>query len=450
MKIDFHKHPNTQTHKHTNTQTLLKTHTVKEDLLHFLWRTRRFDQSNLATTDGESLEILLPGEPNAHAGPDFSNARLRIGETTWAGNVEMHFKSSDWKKHNHQQNPAYSSVILHVVFEDDQPVLREDGSPIPCLEMKKRVPQRLAANYRKLIHNEHWIPCQHFFYAVPGMTKNLWLDRLLVERIEQKTEAIRTVLTQNGNDWEETFYQFAARNFGLKINAEPFEALAKSLPQKILAKHKDNTTQVEALLFGQAGLLDTDFEEDYPNSLKKEYLFLQKKYALTPLNPALWKFLRLHPGNFPTIRLAQFARLVCRSAHLFSKILEVETQADIDQLFEVKLDGYWLTHYTFGKVSPKKNKSLGKDAVRLLTINTIVPFLFLYGEMRGEDMFKNKALRLLEALPPEQNSIIAAWEKLGMEAGSAYQTQALLQLKNVYCDRKRCLECAIGAAILKE
>ena len=422
---------------------------MKEDFLHFLWRTRRFDPTNLATTDGEFLEILHPGEHNSHAGADFSNARLRIGETTWAGNVEMHLKSSDWLKHNHQHDRAYGSVILHVVLDDDQPILREDGSRIPCLEMKKRVPQRLAANYQKLIHNENWIPCQHFFYAVPSMSKNLWLDRLLVERIEQKTGAVRDSLAQNRNDWEETFYQFIARNFGLKVNAEPFEVLARSLPQKILAKHKDNLHQVEAMLFGQAGLLDAGFEEDYPNGLKKDYLFLQKKYSLAPLNPVMWKFLRLHPGNFPTIRLAQFARLVCQSVHLFSKILEVENQAHIEQLFEAKLDGYWLTHYTFGNVSPKKNKSLGKDTVRLLTINTIVPFLFLYGEMRGEDVFKNKALRLLEALPPEQNAIIAAWANLGVEAKSAYQTQALLQLKNVYCDRKRCLECAIGAAILK-
>ncbi len=422
---------------------------MKEDFLHFLWRTRRFDPSNLTTTEGEPIEILHPGEHNTHAGADFSNARLRIGETIWAGNVEMHLKSSDWLRHKHQHDPAYGNVILHVVLEDDQPILREDGSRIPCLEMKKRVPPRLAGSYQKLLHNEHWIPCQHFFYAVPDMTKNLWLDRLLVERLEHKTEAMRYALAQNGNDWEETFYQFVARNFGLKVNAEPFEALAKSLPQKILAKHKDNLLQIEALLFGQAGLLEADVEEDYPNALKKEYHFLQKKYRLMPLDAMMWKFLRLHPANFPTIRLAQFARLVCRSAHLFSKILEVETQADVDRLFEAKLDDYWLTHYTFGNVSTKRNKSLGKDAVRLLTINTIAPFLFLYGDMRGEEEFKNKAVGLLEALPAEKNSIIAGWEKLGMESKTAYQTQALLQLKNVYCDGKRCLECAIGGAILK-
>ncbi len=422
---------------------------MKEDFLHFLWRTRRFDQTHLQTTGGEPLEILHPGEHNTHAGADFTNARLRIGNTTWAGNVEMHLKSSDWQRHGHQDDPAYRNVILHVVLEDDRPVQREDGSLVPCLEMKKLVPKHLAGTYQKLLHNEHWIPCQHFFYTVPDMTKNLWLDRLLVERLEQKTSAIAASLERNGNDWEETFYQFTARNFGLKVNAAPFEELAKSLPQKILARHKGSLLQIEALLFGQAGFMQADFEETYPQSLKKEYLFLANKYMLTPLEPVIWKFLRLHPGNFPTIRLAQFARLVDKSVHLFSKILEADTQADIEQLFDLKLDGYWLTHYTFGTPSAARKKSFGKEAVRLLTINTIVPFLFLYGKMRGEEGFKDKALRLLEALPPEKNTIIAGWQNLGMAAESAYRTQALLQLKSNYCDRKRCLSCGIGSAIIK-
>jgi hypothetical protein len=272
---------------------------------------------------------------------------------------------------------------------------------------------------------------------------------MLVERLEQKTTAIKAALERNGGDWEESFYQFVARNFGLKVNAEPFEALARSLPQRILARHKDDPLQLEALLFGQSGLLPERTDEDYPVSLKKEYDYLRKKYGLTPLDPAQWRFLRLHPGNFPTLRLAEFAKLVQRSAHLFSRILEVENQAHIEALFTVKLDGYWLTHYTFGNDSPKRNKSLGKDAVRLLTINTIVPFLFLYGKMRGNEAHKDKALHLLEALPPERNAILDGWQRLGVEPPSAYQTQGLMQLKNVYCDAKRCLSCGIGAAILK-
>lgn len=422
---------------------------MKEDLLHFLWRTRRFDPTNLTTTEGEPLEILHPGEHNSHAGADFQNARLRIGEMLWAGNVEMHLKSSDWLRHNHQADRAYDNVILHVVLEEDQPVFRNNGNRIPCLELKKHLPPRILGTYQKLLHNEHWIPCQHFFHAVPDMAKTLWLDRLLVERLEQKTASIRSALERNGHDWEGTFYQFVARNFGLKVNAEAFESLALSLPQKILARHRNEPFQIEALLFGQAGMLEQNFEENYPAALQKEYLFLQKKYALTPIASVQWKFLRLHPGNFPTIRLAQFARLVHRSVHLFSKILEVKTQTDIEALFEVKLDGYWLTHYTFGQVSARRNKSFGKEAIRLLTINTIVPFLFLYGKTNGREEFKDLALKLLETLPPEKNSILSGWEKLGMQANSAYRSQALLQLKNEYCQKKRCLECSIGAAILR-
>lgn len=422
---------------------------MKEDLLHFLWRTRRFEQTNLQTTEGEPLEILSPGTHNTHAGPDFLDARLRIGSTTWAGNVEMHLTASEWLRHGHHSDAAYGNVILHVVLDEDQPVVRPDGSRIPCLEMHRLVPSGIANTYQKLLHNEHWIPCHNLFHTVPQMTRTLWLDRMLVERLEQKTAAIREVLEHNGGDWEETFYQFLARNFGLKVNAEPFEALARSLPQRILARHKDNLPQLEALLFGQSGLLPDDCTDIYPNELKKEYDFLRKKYGLTPIEAVQWRFLRLHPGNFPTIRLAEFARLTAQSAHLFSKILEVEKQADIESLFNVKIEGYWLTHYTFGQESPKKNKSLGKEAIRLLTINTIVPFLFLYGKMRGEESFKDKALQLLEALPPEKNSIIDGWQRLGVEPPSAYQTQGLLQLKNVYCDKKRCLECALGAGILK-
>lgn len=422
--------------------------TMKENFLHFLWRSRRFEHADLRTTQGEPIEILRPGTHNTHAGPDFSDARIRIGETKWAGHVEMHLKSSEWMAHGHQSDRAYDNVILHVVLEEDQPILRPDGSRIPCLEMQKRVPAGLAAIYQKLLHNEYWIPCQHQFHTVPEMTRSLFSDRLLVNRLERKTAIVRAALERNGNDWEETFYQMLARNFGLKVNAEPFEMLACSLPQRILARHRHDLPQLEALLFGQAGMLEKDFAEGYPKGLKKEYAFLRKKYGLEPVPEAAWKFLRLHPANFPTIRLAQFARLVERSAHLFSKILEVEKLSEIEELFKVKLDGYWMMHYTFGKISEPKRKSLGKQAIHLLTINTIAPFLFLYGEMHGEEKFKDQTFEFLEALPAEKNAIIRGWANLGVEASSAYQTQALLELKNEMCDKKKCLECAIGFKIM--
>ena len=245
------------------------------------------------------------------------------------------------------------------------------------------------------------------------------------------------------------FCPIGFENFGLKINAEPFELMARSLPQKILAKHRNDFLQIQALLFGQAGMLEKEFTDDFPSQLKREYLFLKKKFNLNPIDPVMWKYLRLHPGNFPTIRLAQFAKLIHRSIHLFSKVLEVKNLKEIENLFTVKVDGYWLTHYVFEKESEKRNKSFGSQAIRLLTINTIVPFLFLYGNEKKEDVFKNTAMHLLEELKPEKNKIIKGWEVLGMSAESAYRTQALLQLKNEYCDKKRCLECRIGGAILK-
>ncbi len=422
---------------------------MKEDLLHYVWRFQRFDLHDLQTTEGESIQVQQTGDHNHNAGPDFLNARIKIGTTIWAGNVEMHLKSSDWTKHQHQKDLAYDNVILHVVLEEDENIQRQNGTRIPCLVLKKRIPNKLSKVYQKLLHNEFWIPCQHHFYAVGNMTKVLWLDRLLVERLESKIIFIENLLKENTNNWETTFYQILARNFGVKINATPFERLAKSLPLQILGKHKSNLFQVEALLFGQSGLLQNDFEDDYPKRLQKEFHFLQKKYQLTPLEKSNWKFLRMRPANFPTIRIAQFAQLIFQSVHLFSKVLAVRNVKEIENMFELKLSNYWQTHYVFDKVSVKRNKSLGKNAIHLFVINTIAPFLFLYGKSRDDDEYKDLAFRLLEELKPESNSIITKWKELGMEPDSAYQTQALLQLKNEYCDRKRCLECAVGNGILK-
>lgn len=422
---------------------------MKENFLHYLWRMKRFDLSDLKTTQGESISIQNFGSHNTHAGPDFLNAKIRIGDTLWAGNVEIHVHSSEWIAHKHQEDPAYNNVILHVVLEEDQPIFRETGARIPCLEMKRRIPLKLINTYQKLLHNEHWIPCQHHFFQVSDLTKNLWLDRLLVERIEAKTTAIEEQLERNKGNWEETFYQFLARNFGVKVNAEPFLTLAESLPLLTLAKHKNSLFQLEALLFGQSGLLEKDFEEDYPNRLKKEYQFLQTKHSLSPNFGVSWRFLRMRPANFPTIRIAQFATLIHQAVHLFSKILEVENMKAIESLFQVELSDYWLNHYVFDKTSKTRKKQLGKNAIHLLTINTIIPFLFLYGEQRAEPAYKDKALRFLEEIKPEKNSIISKWEELGIQPDSAYQTQALLQLKNEYCTPQRCLECGIGGAILK-
>ena len=422
---------------------------MKEDFLHYLWRLKKFDFTELQTTDGEQILILQPGTLNHNAGPDFINAKIQIGDTLWAGNVEMHLKSSEWLIHKHQTDKAYNNVILHVVLEEDKAIKRQTGEKIPCLELRKRVPLKLSTVYKKLIHNEYWIPCQHQLHGVKEITRELWLDRLMIERLEEKTQGIAQRFEANKQNWEETFYQMLSRNFGVKINAEAFELLAKSISILTLAKHKNNLFQLEALLFGQAGLLEKDFKDAYPQKLKTEYTHLRRKFDLTPIHATHWKFLRLRPANFPTIRIAQLAMLIFQSSHLFSKILAIQNVKEVENMFELSIANYWQTHYVFDKESIKRKKSLGKNTIHLFIINTIVPFLFFYGNKKGDEKYKDKAMQLLEELPAEKNSIIRKWEELAIHPKSAYQSQALLQLKNNYCNEKKCLSCSIGHAILK-
>ncbi len=422
---------------------------MRESFLHFLWRWRRFDHQNLFTTQGHALEILHPGEWNTHAGPDFFNARLRLGDTIWAGNVEIHLRSSEWLLHGHSNDRAYDNVILHVVLEEDQPIIHLSGERIPCLELRHRIPEKIHTTYQRLEQERAWIPCESFFTQTPDIVRLNWLDRLLAERLEQKTESIADVLETSQNHWDEAFYRLLARNFGLKVNAEPFEALARSLPLSILAWHKNNLFQLEALLFGQAGLLEQPMQESYPNQLAKEYQFLRHKYQLTPLTSQQWKFLRLRPANFPSIRIAQFAALIHQSAHLFSPTLEATTLREIENLFTVEPGEYWMTHFQLDKPSAKRRKTPGRDFIYLLIINTIVPFLFHYGKQKNADIYQKRALQLLESLPAESNALLDGWAALGVPVRHAYQSQALIHLKTRYCDAKRCLECAVGNAILK-
>lgn len=422
---------------------------MRESFLHFLWRSRRFDAQNLRTTELQSIEIQVVGEQNTHAGPDFFNARLRVGETIWAGNVEMHLRSSEWIAHGHSNDPAYDNVVLHVVFEEDQPILRENGERIPCLELKGRIPPKLLENYERLEHEQAWIPCEHFFRQVPDIVRLNWLDRLLVERLELKTIAIADTLKATENNWEEAFYRLLARNFGLKVNAEPFEALARSMPLLTLSRHKSSLLQVEALLLGQAGFLGEKLKDQWPRDLAREYRHLAHKYALEPLPVSQWKFLRLRPANFPTVRLAQFAAMIHQSVHLFSKILDTNNLRELENLFDVQPSDYWRNHFQLDKPSIIREKALGRDFVHLLVINTIVPFLFHYGKTKDLEEPQKRALLLLEDLPPEENTLVDGWAALGIPARHAFQTQALIHLKTRFCDQKRCLECAIGNAILK-
>jgi hypothetical protein len=438
---------------------------MHEDFLHYLWRTHRFDLENLKTTNGEAIEIFHFGEYNTHAGADFQNARIRIAGIEWVGNVEMHIKASDWLAHGHQHDKAYNNVILHVVYEEDMPIPRIQNEPtsinreeVPCLVLKDRISENIFKKYKYLLNNAAWIPCQTALPDVPQLVKDMWLERLVIERLERKTEEIALALVHNRNDWEETFYQFMARNFGMKVNAEPMIWLAQSLPHLILAKHKNKLSQIEALLFGQAGMLDGDFNDDYPNKLKKEYHFLKHKYQLNPIPIASWKYARMRPLSFPTVKLAQFAALIHRSSHMFSKVLDSEHITDVKNLFNIEVSEYWTAHYVLDTpVLSKDNKSekavksvkkLGAETIDLFLINTIIPFLFYYGKFKNAQEYKDRALQFLEKIKPEKNALTEGWQTLNMPAQNAAQSQAQIELKTRYCDAKQCLNCAIGNKIL--
>ena len=421
-----------------------------EDFLHYVWRYQLYDHAHLQTVEGESIEVIAPGLHNTNAGPDFQNARIKVGDTVWAGNVEIHIASSDWSRHQHTADEAYRNVILHVVYEDDQPVEMPPGRRLPTLALKDRVSPDLYGRYHQLVYQpKTFIPCEGSIGIVPALTQQSQLTRTLIERLERRSELVLRWLQQNKGNWEETFYQLLASNFGFNINALPFELLARSLPQVILAKHKDNALQIEALIFGQAGMLEDDFTDDYPRQLKKEYTYLQHKHRLAPLEKHLWKYLRLRPQNFPTIRLAQFAALVLQSNHLFSKILETDEPAVLRKLFaNLQINEYWSSHYRFDTASAPVAKTMGAASIENIVLNTVVRTMFTYGKHQGQQKYIDRSLQLLESLQPESNTIVSGYRALGVQAKNAFDTQALLELKNNYCDFKKCLQCGIGNYIL--
>ena len=422
---------------------------IPEVFLHYLWRLKNFDLSKLTTTEGEEMIILQSGFSNSDSGPDFQEAKIRIGRTLWAGSVEIHTLSSDWLRHAHQHDPAYDKVILHVVFREDQIIYNRNQIRIPCLELESRIDASILNEMWSLYQSRDWIPCAPSIEQVPKLTIDAWLERLLVERLIEKTKRIEQELERTRNDWQESFYRMLAYNFGFLKNSIPFIQLARSLPLKLLLRHKDKPVQIEALLFGQAGLLNQDFKDEYPQKLKKEYLFLQNKYRLAPIPAHHWKFMRLRPANFPTIRIAQFANLWFKTEYLFNKILAVKTVTEMENLFNVKVSWYWKTHYRFDEASTSKSKRLGKSSIQLLLINTVIPFLFQYGRYFRMKDLEDKAMRLLSECPPETNMIIRRWKKLNVPCENAFHSQALLFLKAGYCDKRKCLSCSIGNHLIQ-
>ncbi|GAP68632.1 hypothetical protein BA6E_10475 [Bacteroidales bacterium 6E] len=421
---------------------------TSEDFLHFVWGQKLYSLTDLKTTSGEYITVLEPGNLNRDAGPDFFNARLKIDNTIWAGNIEIHQNASDWYKHHHHTNDAYGNVILHIVKKNDQIVYRPNGDPIPTMIIK--YPSRLEENYHDLLAARSRIPCESRFHEIDPFLMRIGFNRLMVERLADKTTGIVAGLSYNNNDWEETFYQFLARNFGFKINSVPFELLAKALPLKYIRKHRTQLKQVESLFFGQSGLLHEELlGDDYFIDLRNEYGFLYKKYQLKPIEGHLWKFLRLRPVNFPTLRIAQLAGLMCRQEELFSLIMEADSPEELYTLFDVRASEYWDTHYRFNYSSRTKIKSLGKEAIQNIMINTIAPFLFVYGERNGKEQMKDKALEWLDKLQPEDNTIIRQWISLGVEPRSAFDTQSLIQLQTQYCQCRNCLKCHIGYQVIR-
>lgn len=420
---------------------------MREDLLYFIWKTSHYNFNGQTTTEGETIEVIHSGDYNSDSGPDFFNAKVKVGDTIWAGNVEMHINSSDWYNHGHHTDPAFDNVILHLVVNNDKPAVNSKGRTIPALTTK--YPDALEWNLLHLTGSGNWIPCENSFSIFDLFSKRMWLENLLVERLEQKTKYVFDLVDEAKGSWEEAFYQSMARSFGLKANALPFELLAKSTPLKVLSKHKNNLFQIEAILFGQSGLLsDKNTNDEYIESLSKEYLYLQHKFNINPIQGHLWKFLRMRPTSFPTIRIAQFANLVHRSTSLFSKIIEINDSNEILKLLQVDTSDYWKTHYTFGKESKSSRKNIGKDTISIITINSLVPFIFAYGISRADNNLKGKALKLLEATTPESNSITKGFHNLGLKAESAYDSQAMIQLKTNYCDPKKCLYCHLGTKLL--
>lgn len=423
---------------------------MNEKLLHFIWQFRLFNATNLTTTTGDAVEVIKTGTLNSDAGPDFTNAKIRIGQTLWAGNVELHINANDWYTHKHQHDAAYNNVVLHVVYEAGiRTANNAKGEPIPTIELKGRINPNTLARYEELSKNRAWIPCAGYLKEAGEFTLKNFEERLLIERLESKVEYINELLTASGNDWENVMFQLLARYFGASINKEPFFLLAKSLPVKVWTKHQDDILQLEALLFGQAGFLEDKQDDEYPNQLRKEYLYLKRLHGLQPLQKHQWKLLRLRPSNFPTLRIAQLAALLGKNAKLFSQVLNARNTKTIHQMLDVEVSPYWQSHYQFDKPSKKVNHHIGADMKNILLINAVAPVLFAYGKYKDNEEPCDRALELLQQCNAESNSIITGWGKLGVKAASAYETQALLQLKTTYCDKFRCLECGVGIKILK-
>ncbi len=423
---------------------------MNEDFLHFIWQYQKIP-INIKTTDGISIDVLHPGEKNTNAGPDFIGAKIKIGDTIWAGNVEIHVNLSDWTLHKHQFDKAYENVILHVVYEaKDKNNIQTQYGEIPTLELKKYIDKELINRYNNFITNtQNWIPCETNLENVKQIFVKPWLTRVAIQRLENKTDAIRSLLAQTKMDWETSFFIWITTYFGFKLNNDAFAILARTIPLKMLLRHQNQIFQIEAILFGQAGLLSDELHDEYSMQLQQEYKYLAIKYNLKPIEKKVWKFMRTRPSNFPTIRIAQLAQIVVKINMMLAEIFGDADMNKISDMLNVEVSDYWQTHYTFDKASSQsKPKRIGTAAIQNLIINGIVPFVFLYGKFHDKANIQDKTIEILESLPAEDNRIIKNWKKLNIKPTNACESQGLIELYNSFCSKKKCLSCSIGASLL--
>lgn len=423
---------------------------MTEAFLQYVWQ-HRLLEGPLVTTEGLPVVVERPGELNRDAGPDFLDSRLVIGGLHWAGNVEVHTRASDWNQHGHSDDKAYNNVILHVVYIYDADIVLENGKKVQTLDISQSLPQYVWDNYDSLMNpaDNTQIPCASRLKDIPDFLYHLSQDRLLVERIERKSGDVERILKESKGSWEQACYWLTAHYFGGKTNAFAFELLAKVTPMRIVAKIKDNAFRVEALYMGQAGLLDGDFNDEYPKKLQREYNYLSAAYQLTPMEGHLWKFFRVRPSSFPTLRISQFSDLMSKSSNLFSKMLDAEDAGSVSKLFVVQASEYWQSHYNFDKETERSSKSLGKSLINTIIINTWIPLLYEYGVVHGAEMYKERAFNLLQQLPPEDNRITRLWKSAGIKIGNAAESQSVIQRYTEYCSRKKCLDCQLAFRIMK-
>lgn len=424
---------------------------MQEDFLHYIWKFKKFDFGKAKTVDGSRIVITNTGIHNFNSGPDFFNALIRIGEQAWAGNVEIHLRSSHWYSHRHEEDPNYENVILHVVWDHDIEIYRRDNSVIPTLELRDLVSQETLQNYRNLLlaPNAKWINCEYDFPGFKEFELNNWLERLYLEKLQKKSDAIKELHRVTGDNWEAVLFQLLARNFGSNVNAGPFLSLAQSLDFKIIQKCGDSPTKLEALFFGQAGFLDNRAEDGYFSFLKEEYNFLKRKFNLDNTFIERPKYFRLRPDNFPTIRLSQFASLYGSRNHLFSSVIKANTRAELLDIFRTETSAFWKTHYNFGKPHTPRSKKLTEGFIDLIIINTVIPIKFSWLEVSGNED-NSVLLKLITEVRAEKNSVIDKYNLLRPgTAITALQSQALLHLKKEYCDKNYCLKCQLGAGLLK-